>query len=106
MKVNNIRRPWQKETQRRYNRDARYQSQAWVRAKKAHKLGSTLMPDGTYLSNTLCYDCYIESKKHTPMHTVDHHVRVKDGADFYDTSNYRSLCEHHHAVKSAKEAQL
>jgi hypothetical protein len=52
-----------------------------------------------------CIECYKEGKL-KPMHTVDHNKRVKDGADFYDDTNYRSLCESHHARKSAKEAQL
>lgn len=103
MKINTIKRPGESKGQRRYNPDSRYQSASWKKAKKAHKLGYTQMPDGFMLSNTLCYNCY---PKLTPMHTVDHHVRVKDGADFWDTSNYRSLCKSCHARKSAKEAQL
>jgi hypothetical protein len=106
LRIESIKRPWSKETQRRYNRDPRYNSPAWKQAVRVHKQGTTTLPNGETISNAICYDCYVESKKVTPMHTVDHHIRVKDGADFWDSSNYRSLCSHHHAVKSAKEAQL
>lgn len=121
MKINAIKRPWETTSQRRYNPDPRYQSGSWQKARKVHKAGSTkvtpqewenileINPGLSYMnatiSNTFCIDCFKEGKL-KPMTTVDHNVRVKDGADFYDHSNYRSLCTHHHAVKSAKEAQL
>lgn len=121
MKVNNIKRPWVKEGQRRYNKDPRYNSQSWRNAREIHKSKSTTVSaiefskivainpalqytKGT-ISNTFCIPCYKEGKL-KPMHTVDHTKRVKDGADFYDSNNYESQCSHHHAVKSAKEAQL
>lgn len=121
MNIKSIKRPWIKEEQRRYNRDPRYNTQSWRNAREIHKSKSTTVtpeefkiilsinPSLSYtngtISNTFCIQCYKEGKL-KPMHTVDHDKRVKDGADFYDDSNYRSLCEHHHAVKSAKEAQL
>lgn len=81
MKINSIKRPWIKEGQRRYAPDPRYQSSTWKKYVRAHKQGFTRMPDGFMLSNLLCYDCYLEGKT-TPMNVVDHHTRVKDGADF------------------------
>jgi hypothetical protein len=33
-------------------------------------------------------------------------VRIKDGGSRTDFSNLQNLCEHHHAVKSAYEAQI
>lgn len=44
-----------------------------------------------------------EEGRVTPMHTVDHITRIKDGGDRTDHNNLRSLCAHHHAIKSAKE---
>lgn len=118
MKITNIKRPWQKTTQRRYNPDKRYQSQSWKKAREIHKSKNTtvtneqftiicqLNPLLTYtkgtISNHFCIDCYLEGKL-KPMKVVDHKVRVKDGADFYNDENYQSLCEVHHNKKSANE---
>lgn len=121
MEIKLIKRPWQKQGQRRYNKDPRYNTQSWRDAREIHKSKSTTVSpeefkkivdinpslrytNGT-ISNMFCIPCYKEGKL-KPMHTVDHSKRVKDGADFYDSSNYESQCMHHHAVKSAKEAQL
>lgn len=105
MKIENIKRPWQKETQRRYNPDPFYQSQEWKRTKQSFKLGVTELPDGRVVSNTMCIECYKEGKVKAG-HSIDHIVRIKDGGSRTDHKNLQNLCEHHHAVKSAKESQL
>lgn len=121
MNIEFKKRPWEPRTQTRYNPDKRYQGASWQKTKKIHKSKSTTVTkeefdrileinpklaytNGT-ISNLFCIDCYKEGRL-KEMHTVDHHVRVKDGADFYDEDNLRSLCESHHARKSAKESQL
>ena|SRR6478736_5284425 len=121
MNIKPIKRPWQKKGQTRYNKDPRYNSQSWRNARAIHISKSTTVSPEEYeklivinptlsytngtISNTFCIPCYKEGKL-KPMHTVDHTIRVKDGADFYDHTNYESQCAHHHAVKSAKESQL
>ena len=93
--------PWKNTSQgTRNNPDPRYHSKRWKAERKEWMEGET---DG--VSNRLCIECYKQGIRRA-THTVDHNVRVKDGADFWDQSNWRGLCQHHHAVKSAKEAQL
>lgn len=105
MKINTIRRPGEPKGQRRYNPDPFYQSGTWKRTKKAFKLGTSILPDGKEISNTLCYECAVEGKIR-PGYAIDHVKRIKDGGDRTDHNNLRNLCESHHARKSAKEAQL
>ena len=105
MKIESIKRPWIKGTQRRYNPDPFYQSQEWKRTKQGFKLSVTTLPDGRPVSNTMCIECYKQGIV-KPMHTVDHIVRIKDGGSRTDYSNLQSLCESCHAKKSAKESQL
>ena len=35
---------------------------------------------------------------------VDHKIRVRDGADFWDQSNWQSMCKRCHNSKTAKES--
>lgn len=120
MVTNETKRPWNKKHSQgnRYNADPRYHTPQWRKARKAHILSNTTVtreqfvrlvtinPSLVYtngtISNAFCIQCYLEGKLKS-MHTVDHNERVKDGADFYEQSNYQSLCEHHHAQKSARE---
>lgn len=120
MVVQETNRPWNKKHNQgnRYAPDPRYHTPQWRKARKAHILGNTTVtreqftqliqinPSLSYtngtISNTFCIQCYLEGKLKS-MHTVDHRERVKDGADFYDASKYQSLCESHHASKSANE---
>ena len=104
MRISNIKRPWTNMAQRRYNADPFYQSQEWKRTKQAFKLSYTEF-NGQRISNTLCLECYKEGKV-KPGHSIDHIVRIKDGGSRTDFNNLQNLCEHHHASKSAKEAQL
>jgi len=34
---------------------------------------------------------------------VDHHIPVRQGADFWDRSNWRSMCQIHHQEKRNAE---
>lgn len=105
MQIEFINRPWTGRTKghgKRYNPDPFYNSPTWRRTKVAFKRGTTKAPDGKEVPNTLCFDCYNEGKT-TLMHTVDHHIPVKDGGSRTDHSNLRALCAHHHAIKSANE---
>lgn len=104
MKIERIKRPWIKEGQHRNNPDPFYQSQTWKRTRQAFKLGTTVLPDGREVSNSMCLECYKQGIV-KPMHTVDHIQRIKDGGNRTDFSNLQSLCESCHARKSAYEAQ-
>jgi hypothetical protein len=105
MEIKRIRRPWEKPGTygKRYNPDPFYQSQEWKRTKTSFKQGTTKANDGIDLSNKYCIDCYNEDRKFVLMHTVDHHVPIKEGGHRTDHSNLRSQCESHHAKKSAEE---
>lgn len=105
MKIDKIKRPWDSKGQRRYNRDPFYNSPEWKKIKQAFKLMSTKLPDGREVPNTMCIECYKDGKIKAG-YAVDHIVRIKDGGSRNDFSNLQMLCEHHHAVKSAYEAQL
>jgi 5-methylcytosine-specific restriction enzyme A len=105
MEINRIKRPWDAPSQRRYNRDPFYNSTEWKKTKQAFKLGYTELPDGRRVSNTMCLECYKEGIVKAG-HSIDHIVRIKDGGSRTDFSNLQNLCEHHHAVKSAYEAQI
>jgi hypothetical protein len=105
MKIETIKRPWDNPNgQRRYNRDPFYNSQEWKRTKQAFKLGYTELPDGRRVSNTMCLECFKKGKV-SAGYAIDHVVRIKDGGERTDFKNLQNLCEHHHAVKSALEAQ-
>jgi 5-methylcytosine-specific restriction protein A len=105
MQINKIKRPWESKNQRRYNRDPFYNSTEWKNVKKSFKMGKTRLPDGREVPNNLCLECYKEGKI-KQGYAIDHIVRIKDGGSRTDYSNLQNLCEHHHAVKSAYEAQL
>lgn len=92
-----------KRQQTRYNPDSFYQSNLWKSTRSAFLQGSTPSPKGL-IPNTLCYDCFLLGKR-TLMHTVDHHLAIKAGGSRVDHANLRSLCQHHHAIKSANEGK-
>ena len=103
MKVESIKRPWQKDSyQGRSNPDPFYHSALWKRTKQAFKLGTTRLKDGRNVPNSLCIECY-QAGIIKAGHTVDHITRIKDGGSRTEFSNLQMLCEHHHAVKSANE---
>lgn len=102
MDFKTIKRPWQKKSQTRHNPDPFYQSQEWKGIKRAFGQMSTIV-NGQEMSNMLCIECFKQGKIVT-KHTDDHIVRIKDGGSRTDFANLQPLCEHHHAVKSANEA--
>lgn len=105
MQIEFIKRPWMGRTNghgKRYNPDPFYQSPTWRRTKEAFKRGKKLAPDGTYVSNMLCYQCYIDGKI-TRTHTVDHIQQKREHGSATDFDNLQSLCAHCHAIKSANE---
>lgn len=71
--------------------DKRYHSTRWRTLRKQHL---AMFP--------LCQDCLAE-KKTASATVVDHHIPVRQGADFWDQSNWRSLCAVHHNIKRQKE---
>lgn len=103
MQTKQIKRPWIRNSKhgKRYNPDPFYQSTLWKRTKALFKKGFTPSPRGP-VPNTLCYECY-QQGKHVSVHTIDHIVQIKKGGSRTDHDNLRSLCAHHHAIKSAEE---
>lgn len=73
------------------NRDPRYKTQRWVKSRAHHAA-----------KNPLCADCLLEGRV-VPMKIVDHVEEVKDGGDFFNPKNFRSLCTEHHNRKTADE---
>ena len=87
-------RPWKTKRpahQGRVASDPRYKSAAWQRLRES-----------VLRSQPLCDWC--ESKGRVQLATVvDHITRVKAGGSFWH-GPFQSLCNHHHAVKSGREA--
>ena len=62
------------------------------------------MPDGIYLLNVYCVDCYKESKTIKEGKHCDHiKPRKLGGTDTLD--NLQTQCDYHHASKSANEGK-
>jgi 5-methylcytosine-specific restriction enzyme A len=87
------RRPWLPEPtkQDRVQREARYHTHKW------RQLSKRFLED-----NPLCVQCQSEGRVEAASVT-DHKIRVKDGADFWDVSNYQPLCHKCHNRKRNKE---
>lgn len=59
--------------------------------------------NGHKLLNIYCVECYKETGKEVLGHNDDHIVAINDGGDQWDYNNRQTLCNSHHASKSAKE---
>ena len=79
---------------KRGSRDPRYQSPRWRKARKDYKG-----------KHQLCEDC-LDDDRIVSMRIVDHIVEVKDGGDFWDPRNFRSLCAEHHNRKTGKMRKI
>jgi hypothetical protein len=103
METQHINRPWQKKYKQgnRYNPDPHYQSTSWKNTRKAFRATYTEY-EGIKVPNIFCIDCYKEQKRFVEGSNLDHIVRRKDGGSD-DHSNLQTLCNPHHAKKSAKE---
>jgi len=53
--------------------------------------------------NPLCVDC-LSAGHLMPGRVADHIQRIRDGGAAFDPDNIAFRCDHHHNVKSAKEA--
>lgn len=71
--------------------DARYHSKRWKRERADH-----------LADNPLCHVC-LDLGRVVPANVVDHHIPVRQGADFWDRSNWRSMCQIHHQEKRNAE---
>jgi 5-methylcytosine-specific restriction enzyme A len=88
------RRPWLPEPTRKEQKqviEKRYHTHRW-------RLVSKLFIQ----ENPLCVSC-LEKGVVKESRVTDHKVRVKDGADFWDSTNYQALCDQCHNRKRAKE---
>lgn len=101
MKIEHIRRPWEKKTQTRYNDRSFYHTHEWKALRDKHRAGFTDV-NGYRLSNIYCVECYKESKMKLPGSIADHIVQRENGGKD-ELSNLQTLCSTHHNAKSAKE---
>lgn len=103
MQINTIKRPWQRTNRhdKRYKSDPFYHSKEWKQTRKEFRLSSTIV-NGRPVSNELCVECYKSGTINPGKHT-DHITRIKDAGNKHDHSNLQTLCDHHHAIKSANE---
>ena len=102
MQIPERKRPWIKKTQRRYNPDPYYQSNDWRMRRDNFRQGTTEW-EGIKVSNKLCLQCFKEGTIREGRHT-DHIVARKAGGSD-DNSNLQTLCDTHHASKSANEGK-
>lgn len=104
MTIEQTKPPWQKKGNHgnRYNRDPFYNTPAWRKSRAARRLESTII-NGHKLLNIYCVDCYKESGKEVLGYNDDHITPIAEGGDRFDYSNRQTLCDHHHARKSANE---
>lgn len=102
MKIETIKRPWQKKDQNRYTDRSYYQTPGWKSLREQHRKGFTKMPDGFMLSNMYCVECYTEYKVRIPGSVADHKKQREEGGKD-ELSNLQTLCDTHHARKSARE---
>lgn len=101
MRIAKIKRPWNKEYGLR-PKVAFYHSSQWRKLRHAFISSTSTLPDGRIVSNAVCVECFKEGRT-TPVHTVDHIHRIRDGGDPLDMNNLQSLCATHHHRKSGHE---
>jgi 5-methylcytosine-specific restriction endonuclease McrA len=68
-----------------------YGSGAWKKLRALH-----------LMREPVCAECTREDRL-VPATVVDHHVRIRDGANPYDETNLVSMCVHHHQQKRQRE---
>ncbi len=102
MNIKEVKRPWIKKTQRRYNPDPYYQSNDWRMRRLNFRQGYTEL-EGIKVSNKLCLECFKSGSIVEGKHT-DHIVARKAGGSDND-NNLQTLCDYHHASKSANEGK-
>jgi 5-methylcytosine-specific restriction endonuclease McrA len=101
MEIREIKRPWIKGTQVRYNPDSYYQSKSWKDNRRSFREGYTEV-NGIQLSNKYCIDCFKESRSFVLGSNTDHIIPRKEGGSD-DHTNLQTQCDTHHAKKSANE---
>ncbi|HMJ67601.1 MAG TPA: HNH endonuclease signature motif containing protein [Cyclobacteriaceae bacterium] len=119
MNVQRVKRPWERKGKWgvKYAPDPYYQSSTWKALVKSFRLTSTLWdsvtlvrvaqpgPNVVKISNTLCFECYTKDQVIKPGRQTDHIVTRKAGGKD-EHSNLQTLCDHHHASKSANEGKV
>ncbi len=80
--------------QNRTGEETRYHTTRWRKARMIQ-----------LMNEPLCRIC-LQADQVTAAQMVDHIHPVRLGGGFWDESNYQSLCNACHAVKSAKERGL
>lgn len=108
MEIKSIKRPWSQVKQgNRYNPDKFYQSKEWKLIRTcflASPPWQVLPPImGIPYQNKYCVECW-KTNKINDTYAVDHIQRKRADGHCTDHNNLQGLCKHHHAVKSANEA--
>lgn len=101
MKIKQTAPPWNKSVRKR-NYEPFYHTQRWRDIRKGFLIGTTTLPDGRIVSNSMCIECF-KNGKSVASNTVDHIQRIKDGGDPYNPDNFQALCRSCHEKKSSKE---
>lgn len=70
-----------------------YNTARWKRVRRRH-----------LQDNPLCVECMNNGRGPIAASVVDHRRRVNDGADFWDASNYQSMCKPCHDRKRGRES--
>ncbi len=91
------RRPWEPKPKPHQKQGGRTQDTNFYNSRQWRKLRASFLAD-----NPLCKECENENKVTTAT-IADHIIPIRQGGEPLDTANLQPLCEHHHAVKSAKE---
>ena len=82
-----------------------YHTKIWKDTRNSFREGFTVASDGFSISNKYCIMCYEEHKMKIPGSQCDHVQAIKLGGDRTSHSNLRTLCNSHHAKKSANEGK-
>lgn len=103
MQINTLKRPWEKPHRQgtRYNPDQHYQSKGWKNTRAAFRQSYTEV-NSIRVPNIYCIDCFKQHSQFIEGSNTDHIVRRKDGGSD-EFSNLQTLCDKHHAIKSANE---
>jgi 5-methylcytosine-specific restriction protein A len=89
--INTIRRSWLPINDHSRGNDPFYQTKAWKKVRRMY-----------IAAHQLCAICQSKGIT-TEAKAVDHIIPIKQGGSELSFSNLQSLCNHCHAIKSAKE---
>lgn len=110
MKIETIKRPWEKKAQTRKPKDDFYQSSTWKSTREGFKKSTPWLKlnpiRGTSYSNRYCADCWENGIINDERIEIDHILAIKDGGSRTDYNNLRAKCHGHHNGKTHNERKL